>query len=90
MILSNITPVAQFDFHIDGILESVMNFSESRSLDFPLSFEIIGYGYNSIINMGSNFLVNMVQNVMVVILIVLLIMGCNDGKEYKWTSQILL
>jgi hypothetical protein len=52
-------PVVTFDYNIDDIISKVMSFSESEPPKFPFSYELIGYGSNSILNMGSVFILNL-------------------------------
>ena len=58
MVSSFIIPVANFDFNVDGFVEDIFSFSVDENKRFPFSFELIGYGHNSILNMGSIFFVN--------------------------------
>jgi hypothetical protein len=44
---------------------------------FPLNFELIGYGNNAILNMGSIFIVNLVQNAFFIMFIVIIAIGVN-------------
>ena len=59
MLFSFLAPVANFDFNIDSLLEKIFKFKEDDIENFPHSYDLIGYGNNAILNMGSIFVVNM-------------------------------
>ena len=75
MIMSILIPVANFDFHIDGLLGMIVSFTEEESAKIPFSYELIGYGNNAILNMGSIFVVNQFQNLLILALVMMVLFG---------------
>ena len=70
--------MANFDFNIDGLLGMIIKFNEEDIEKFPQSFETIGYGNNSILNMGSIFVVNMFQDILFVVFVALYLFGLTN------------
>ena len=85
MVSSFIIPVANFDFQIEDFLGMIFSFSDDGIENFPLNFELIGYGNNAITNMGSIFLANIFQNIMIIVFVLLIIFGLT--KEFKTQNK---
>ena len=81
MIMTILIPVANFDFHIDGLLGMIFSFNEETTVNIPFAYELIGYGNNAIMNMGSIFVVNQFQNLHILALVIMLLFGLQ--REFK-------